>query len=182
MMTEPRLLSECGPKLIVDDTEGDRYEVEIEPGDFLVVRAGATVDKPTALFTHPNIVASARVIHEFRHYRRNGSTFWTARAGVDHYFVIPRNAIKLLPEKGYSWIPAEINGVKVKFNVSGGGDGSVWTDYLFTHTCIAVNHQVKDLTKLAEVAVRNSRLEPIAVKPMDADQEARWQELSRSRG
>lgn len=41
-MTEPKLLSECGTKLVVDDTEGERYEVEIDPGDFLVVRAGAT--------------------------------------------------------------------------------------------------------------------------------------------
>ena len=178
MMTEPKLLSECGHRLIVDDTEGDRYEIDIEPGDFLVVRAGATMDKATARFTHPNIVVTARTIHNFKHYRKNGSKFWTSRAGVDHCFVIPRTAIKLLPQKGYSWIPAEINGVKVAFNVSGGGDGKVWTDYLRAYTCISVNHRLKDMTKLAEVAVRNSPMEPIQVKPMDADQEAYWQRLA----
>ncbi len=134
MMTEPKLLSECGARLVVDDTEGERYEIEIEPGDFLMVKAGATADKATAHFKHPNVAVTARTIHEFKHYRRNGSKFWTARAGVDHYFVIPRTAIKMLPKKGYSFIPAEINGVRVSFNVSGGGDGRVWTDYLRTRT------------------------------------------------
>ena len=176
-MTEPKLLSECGTKLVVDDTEGERYQVEIDPGDFLVVRAGATTDHAGAKFTHPNIAASVRTIHEFKHYRKNGSKFWTARAGVDHYFVIPRNEVKMLPEKGYSYVPAEINGVKVHFNVSG-GTANGWTDWLHAHASISVNHRVRDLKRLAEAAVRDSPMEPITVKPLEPDQETKWRRLA----
>jgi hypothetical protein len=83
----------------------------------------------------------------------------------------------MLPEKGYSYVPAEINGVKVKFNVSG-GSGNGWTDWLHTRTTISVNHPVRDLKKIAEVAIRNSPFEPIEVKPLDEGDEARWQRLS----
>lgn len=176
-MTEPKLLSECGELLVVDGTPGEQYQVGIEPGEFLVVRAGATADKVMARFEHPNVAASARVIHEFKHYRRNGGKFWTARAGVDFYFVIPRSAITMLPEKGYSYVPAMINGVKVKFNVSGGTSNG-WTDWLHTSTTISVNHGIRDLKKIAEVAVRNSPFEPLTPKALEPDRVIQWERLA----
>ena len=177
MMTESKLLSECGSVLVIDDRPGEQYQVEIEPGDYLVIRAGVSSGKASAKFSHPNVAASARTVHEFKHYRRTGSKFWTARAGVDFYFVIPRSVIKMLPEKGYSYIPAEINGVKVRFNVSGGTSNG-WTDWLTTSTTISVGHGMRNLKKLAEVAVRNSPFEPIVPKTLDASEEADWQRLT----
>jgi hypothetical protein len=176
-MTESKLLSDCGPVLVVDGTPGEQYQVEIEPGDYLVIRAGATAGKASARFSHPNVAASGKVIHEFKHYRSGGSKFWSARAGVDHYFVVPRTAVKLLPVKGYSYIPAEINGIKVRFNVSG-GTANGWTDWLRTSVVISVNHKVSDLKKIAEVSVRNSQFEPIVHKPLDAGDEIRWNRLA----
>lgn len=175
VITEPTLLSECETKVTID--EKDRYNIEIQPGKYLVIKAGFTTGKPGAKFSHPNITASGRTIHEFKHYRRGGSKFWTRRAGVDHYLVVPRNQIKLIPEKGYSYVRAEINGVKVLFNVSGAG-GEGWTDYLTTFTTISVNHKLFDLKKICEVAIRNSPFEPITPKPLDSNDNERWNELA----
>lgn len=175
MMTEPKSLSECGPVLVIDGTADGQYQIEIEPGEFMVIRAGVTVDSRMSTFKHPNVVAS-RVIHEFKHYRKGGGKFWTARAGIDFFFVIPRSAIKMLPEKAYSYIPAEINGVKVAFNVTGGTRNG-WTDWLNTRTSIGVNHGIRDLRRLAEVAINPSPFD-ITPKAMDAEQEATWKRLA----
>jgi hypothetical protein len=174
LLTEPTLLSECGTKVTLDVK--DQYNIEIEPSDYLVIIMGFTANKAGAKFTHPSIARTRKTVHEFKHYRKNGSKFWTSRAGVDHVFVVPRNQIKLLPEKGYSYIRAEINGVKVSFNVSGGGGGG-WTDFLTTFTSTSVNHKLSDVKKIAEVAVRNSPFEPLEAKPLDANDEERWNQL-----
>lgn len=171
VIRKPTLLSKCGTRVTID--KKDRYDIAIEDGEFLVVNMGFSANKAGARFTHPNIAATSKSVHEFKHYRNNGSKFWTSRAGINHYFVIPRNKITLLPEKGYSYIKAEINGVKVSFNVSSGGTNG-WTDFLRTFTSTSVNHKLSDLKKVAEVAVRNSHLEPIPVKQLDEHDEARW--------
>lgn len=160
MTTEAKVLSECGTKYVIDDK--DRYQVEIEAGEYLVIEFGAFAGKAAARFTHPNIAATAKRIYEFKHYRDSGSKFWTSSAGVSHYFVVPRSAVTLLPEKGYSYVKAIINGVKVSFNVSG-GTGNGWTDWLRTNTQVAVGHKLADLKKIAAVAVRGTPLEPLKV-------------------
>lgn len=177
MITESKLMSECGTELVVDDNPAEKYRVEIEPGDYLVVSVGFGANKAAAKFSHPNIAATEKVIHEFKHYRRGGGKFWTSRAGVDHYLVIPKSAIKLLPEKGYSYVPAEINGVKVAFNVTGIGSGG-WTDIIHINTSISVNHKFGDFKKLCEAAVRGTTLEPIVCKGLEAGQEAEWDRLA----
>lgn len=177
MMTEPKLLSDCGTMLVVDDNPAEQYQVEIEPGDFLVIRTGATAGKAAFHFDHPNLAAKAKAVFEFKHYRKNGGKFYTARAGMEFYLVIPRTAITMLPEKGYSYVPAMINGVKVKFNVSGGTING-WTDTVHTRTEISVNHPVRDLKKLAEVSVRGSVMEPVVPKVLEPNREAYWNRLA----
>jgi len=174
-MSEAKLLSECGDRYVVD--EQDRYEVKIEPGEFLLVEAGACAGKLGAKFRHPNVAATVRRLYEFKHYHRDGGKSWSTRAGVSYYMVIPRTAVRLLPEKGCSYVPAEINGVKVSFNVSGGG-GEVWTDYLRTRTQIAVNHPLRALKAMAAVAVRGTPFEPVAVEPLTPEQEEQWDRLA----
>ena len=178
MKAEAKMLSECGTKYVLRDLPGDRYEVEIEPGDYLVVEFGAVMGRPGAKFQHPNVAASGKTVYEFKHYRHGGSKFWTAKAGVSHYFVIPRSAVKMIPEEGLSYVKAEINGVKVSFNVSGGGGSGLWTDWLKTATQVSVNHPVRDLKKVAEVAVRGTSMEPLVVKQMDVGEVERWAQLA----
>ena len=172
-MTTPTLLSQCGSQVVIDSK--DKYCLDIEPGEYLIITAGFDCNKPGAKFTHPNIAASRKTLHEYKHYRKNGSKFWTSHAGMDHVLIIPRSSITLLPIKGYSFIKAEINGVKVSFNVSGGG-GEGWTDYLYNAVHIACNHKLGDFKKLCEVAVRNSPYEPIEWKEETEEDQKRMEE------
>ena len=91
---------------------------------------------------------------EFKHYRRGGSKFWTAKAGISFYFVIPKAQIELLPEKGYSYVPVLINGRQCHLNVSGGGGAGGWTDYVRQVAHISCGWTIAGLRSLATVAVR----------------------------
>jgi hypothetical protein len=182
-LTEKKLLSECGTELILDDGNGnphDSYRVCIERGDYLIVEVGSIVGKPASKFKSPSITLSVPCIYEFKHYRSGGGKFWTSKAGISHYFIIPRDKVYLLPKEGYSYIHAEINGVKVSFNVSGGGGGSQgWCDYLNTHTQISVNHKLSDIKKIAEVAIHNNDIgATINPRKMDEQEVIRWQKMS----
>lgn len=172
MRTEPILLSDCGTNLVIDDTPKEQYQLNIEQGENQIVVMGFKANKPASKFTHPNISATVKRVHEFKHYRRN-SKFWTAHAGIDHYLVIPRNKILILPEKGYSYVKAEINGVKVSFNVSGGTING-WTDMLGVKSHISVNHKLSDLKKLAEVAIPQTLTD---IKQPDEYEVKRWNKL-----
>lgn len=178
MITEKKLLSDCGTKLIIDDNPNDLYTIEIGAKGFLILQMGGGIHKAISRFTHPNIIYSRKEIYELKHYRKGGSKFWTSQAGVSHYLIIPTDKIYLLPEKGYSWIPAEINGVKVHFNVSGGSGGG-WTDYLRSSTSTSINHKVADIKKIAEVAVRDveSMKLILALEEKDKDSIERSNEL-----
>jgi hypothetical protein len=105
------------------------YQVELPPGHHLIVVAGAHLGEPGYDFDHPNIVAKKSELFEFKHYRQSGSKFWTAKAGMSFYLVIPKAQIELLPEKGYSYVPVLIQSRKCFLNVSGVGSGG-WTDYV----------------------------------------------------
>jgi hypothetical protein len=176
-LESPILLSECGSTLVMNDEPGKQEQIVIQPGEFLVVIAGVHAKKPVAKFTHSNVAATGKVVHEFKHYRSNGGKFWTSRAGVDFYFIIPRNQIKIIPQELSSYIKAEINGVKVKFNVSGGTVNG-WTDWLPTVVSISIGHGVRDLSKLASVAVRGTALEPITPKPLENEES--WNQMASS--
>ena len=168
-------LSKCHNLLVID--EEDQYAVQIDEGPYQLIVMGFASNKPAAKFEHPNILGTAKKVHEFKHYRKDGGKFWTSKAGVNHYLVIPRDKITMLPEKGYSYVPAEINGVKVTFNVSGGTNGKGWTDYLRTEAHISVNHKLSDLKKLLAVAVRVSPFESMEIPQLDEERLKEWHRL-----
>lgn len=168
-----KLLSEVSGVFEVDS----EYKVEVEKGDYLVVEVGFKSSKAGAKFQHPNIAATQKRIFNYKHYRQGGGKFWTSQAGVSRYLVIPRSAVTLLPEKGYSYVAAMINGVRVDFNVSGMGAGG-WTDFLRTQTQISTNHKLEDFKKLCEVAVRGTPMEPLSLKAMEPGDEAEWERLA----
>lgn len=136
------------------------YFIRAKPGlDYLVVIAGVSAVASSADFTHPNISGKVRKIHEFKRYYRGGGKKWFSKPGVDFYFCIPKSAILIKKEKGYSFIKAQINGVDVSFNVSGGTSGDGWCDYLSDYVNISVGHCKRDLMKLAEVAIQSAWVE-----------------------
>ena len=147
------LMSEITGEWVVDPADGG-YRVLIDPGDHLVLVAGATYGTPAAKFRHPNIVARKCEVHEFKHYRKAGSKFWTARPGVNFYLVIPKDRIEMIPEKGYSYVPVKINGQKLVLNVSGGGGCGYpgWTDWVHRVVHTSVGFSKKTLKLLADVA------------------------------
>lgn len=132
------LMSEAGNLFQVE--EG--YQVEICDGDYLVVRMGADYGSAAAEFKHNNVVARKCVVHEFK----------TARAGVDFFFVIPKSKIELIPEKGYSYVPVIIGGLKLHLNVSG-GTGNGWTDWVRQHVSTHCGCKIAHLKALASVAL-----------------------------
>ena len=66
MEVKAKLLSECGTEFVLaEKTEkNDKYVIDIEPGDYLVIEVGAKVNKPVAKFRHPNIAATAKRVFE----------------------------------------------------------------------------------------------------------------------
>lgn len=149
------------------------YEIHIEPHDtqnFIIV-AGFDVTSPGFKFSHPNI-ESVKTIHHYKHYWPNGRKSWTQHAGIDHFIAIPKKHISLLPKKGYSYIPANINGVDVHFNVSGGG-GETWVDYLHPVTHVSCNISLHNLKKLIEVSIPMT----IDVKEDEDFSLTQWQRL-----
>lgn len=130
------------------------YRVQLPPGDYLIVIAGAHLGEPAYDFDHPNIAAKKSELFEFKHYRKGGSKFWTSKAGISFYFVIPKAQIELLPEKGYSYVPVLIHGRKCHLNVSGGGGGnSGWTDYVRQVVHIGCGWTIAALRSLATIAL-----------------------------
>ena len=129
------------------------YEVQLPHGDHLIIVAGAHLGEPAHYFDHPNIVAKRSKVFEFKHYRKGGSKFWTSKAGISFYFVIPKAQIELLPEKGYSYVPVLIHGLKCRLNVSGGTGNSGWTDRVDQVVHVGCGWTLAALRSLAAIAL-----------------------------
>ena len=158
------------------------YQVELPPGDYLIVVAGAHLGKPGYDFDHPNIAAKRSEVVEFKHYRNGGSKFWTSKAGISFYFVIPKAQIELLPEKGYSYVPVLIHGRKCHLNVSGGTGNGGWTDYVRQASHVGCGWTISTLRSLAATALNpdECRAQGITLEiepPMD-DQRAGFVEMA----
>jgi hypothetical protein len=172
------LMSDCGETLTVEKD----YLIKVPPCQNIIIEMGADVTKAAHKFSHPNIVTSIKRIYEFKHYRKNGSKFWTSKAGVSHYIIVPKNQIQICLEKGYSYVKAEINGVIVHFNVCGGTSDTGWADYLSPSMSISVNHKIRDMKKIAEVAIKDVTLEEFIlsiksdIETSDIDQ---WEKMAK---
>ena len=174
---ESVLLSECGKVIKVND----KYTIEIPDGENLIVCAGFDIKKKLCTtFKHPNIAASEKKVFEFKHSRNNGSKFWTQKAGINHYFIIPKNQIRVFKYEGYSYVEGLIGDVRVTFNVSGGGSFG-WTDWMSYKAHISINHSLKDLKGLkgiASVAIPNTPENSLNIEPMTEFDLNWWNELA----
>jgi hypothetical protein len=177
---DPISLAAAGSRLVIDCTPGDQYAIAIDiSGDHIAVCFGQDARKPAARFAHANLAYAHPRVHEFKHYRANGSKHWTSRPGVNLWFVFPKSAVLLKRDKGYSYVKAMIAGVDVTFNVSGGGGAEGWTDYLHDSEHVGVGHSIANLRAVAAVAVRGTDLErqlqsKLQEKPLEPDAHTRF--------
>lgn len=158
------------------------YQVELPPGNHLTVIAGVPLGEPGYDFDHPNVAAKKSEWFEFKHYRKGGGKFWTSKAGINLYFVIPKAQIELLSEKGYSDVPVLIGGRKCRLNVSGGTGPGGWTDYVRPVVHVGCGWTIAALKALATVALSpdECRLEGIdlAIEPLKDGQCAGFMETA----
>ena len=148
------------------------YYVTLPDGENLVLICSQDARKPIAEFKHPNLAAVGNSILNFKHSRKGGSRFWTTIPGRDFYFVIPKSKITLIPTPGNSYVPIEVNGVKVSLNVSGGDWHDGWADHVSSCCHTRVGHTLKDMKALAAVAIPES----IQPKAMDSSDQKAWED------
>lgn len=171
-------LSDAGTELVIKPAP-DKYVVAIDPqihkNGFLIVRAGTLYGAISEKFTHANMACKKPAVHHFRTYYKSGHKRWRVKIGSDLYFIIPTDKVELAYKEGYSYIYGLINGVKVGFNVTGMYGGDCSTDFLDLVADIACGHKLRDLKKLAEVALPPAKidmalLEKLA-KPLGTDKQ-----------
>jgi hypothetical protein len=121
----------------------DRYHILFAPEPYLILGVGLVNRE----FNHPSMVAKKTDVFEFKHYRKSGSKFWTAKPGVEHYFVVPKERIEVSLEEGGN-VHTIIGGQKVVLNVSGGTMNG-WEDWVSRTPHTLVNLPVKTLKAIA---------------------------------
>lgn len=155
----------------------DDYKIEIAAGNHLIISVPVIYGSTAAKFDHPNIASTERKIIELKHYRRNGSKFWTAMPGLSYSFIIPKEKIELNAEKsGLSYVYVKINGQEFCLSVSGGGDSREWTDWISQGCSTCVYRSAKPLKAIAEAAVLGADVD-ISHRIMDEDEQGRYREL-----
>ena len=145
-------MAEAGKEFSIANENGEvDYRVELSEGDYLFVTASMAYGSSAAKFDSAKILHTQKRILNFKHYSRNRK-WWTERPGIDIVFAIPKSKIYMLPEKGYSYVPIEIGGVKFHLNVSGGTSKQGWTDYVSQGCSIGVFAAKKNLKVLSNNA------------------------------
>lgn len=146
-------LAEIGTRFEMPYKDG-KYIVTFPQGDHLIVCVGADYGTAGAKFNHPKVAIKASRVFELKHYHPVRGKFWTARAGIDFSFVIPKKEIELVEEHGYSYPKIIIGGEKYTLSVTGGTfpSGS-WTDTVHQGAHMGIKCKVKTLKHLAEYAI-----------------------------
>ena len=128
------------------------YQVELPDDDCLILVAGAKYPAAATRYDHPHLAARQDQVFHTRAYWPDGRKKWFAHAGRDFYFVIPRDRIELVFEKGYSYVPVLVNGQSWRLNVSGGGGGT-WTDCVRQQSHVGIGCSKRQLDSLAQAAL-----------------------------
>jgi hypothetical protein len=156
----------------------DNYTVEFSPHEHIVLRASALWGTAASRFQHNKMVACQTTILEFKHEARNGRKHWTAKPGIEFWFVVPKAKLELVREKGYSYVPVKLNGVSFRLNVSGGSGKGGWTDWVREHADTCCGFKPKQLRALFDAAMT---LEECAAAGVVVDlrgrEPCRWQSL-----
>jgi hypothetical protein len=133
----------------------DNYTVEFSTHEHLVLHASAKWGTAASRFQHEKMMACQTTVLEFKHYREKGSKFWTAHPGVEFWWVIPKSKLELVPEKGHSYVPVKLNGIRFRLNVSGGtsANGKGWTDWVREQADTSCGFTLKQLRALFDAGM-----------------------------
>lgn len=153
------------------------YSVELPEGKYLVVCAGVEYGSTASKFEHENILQVRKSVHNFRAYWPSGYKRWRSKPGIDFFFAIPKERITVIPEKGYSYVPIEIGGERFNLNVSGGGNGVLWTDYVSQGSSIGIFTSKKKLKVVADNAIIPTDYSVGSVKVMDEHEQEHYNRL-----
>jgi len=158
-------MSTLSPACLGDDFEiyniDTDYDIEVERGPHFLIEFPIESKLPAAKFRHDNI---ARTVDRTLHYKHDHPKRWEQKSGTCHFFVVPREHIWLLPEKGWSWPRATINGAPVHFNCCGGPGPKGWRHRLDLETSVNVNYGIEVLNTVAAVSVRGTAFEPVKIR------------------
>jgi hypothetical protein len=147
-------LGTAGNRITLKAENGNDYFIDIVPGKYLLIVACVEYGRAGFDFDHQNVIARIPRVFEYKHYRQGGSKFWTSAPGIELAFAIPKTAIEVVPEPGYSYVKVKIGGADFTFNVSGGTGTGGWTDRIgqSVHLCGTRKITKKQLRALASVA------------------------------
>jgi len=147
---EPINLASVGERFAVNDN----YFIKFPPEPYLVITVGTKFGTAAYDFDHPNVIAKADKLLEFKHSAKNGRKLWTSHAGRDFAFVVNKLNITLIPEKGYSYVKIKIGDETIHLSVSGGTFPSgCWTDNVYQGAGVGVTSRLKLLKALAHAAM-----------------------------
>jgi len=146
------------------------YFIQQEPGDILILRVGCTNDHASSHFESDKLLAKSPEVLEFKTYLPGGGKRWNSKAGCELFFAVPKSALLVCEEEGYSYPKVLIAGEKFSLNVSGGsypGKPSAWLDYIRNTASTNCNLPNKTLKAIASAALspdeaiaRGVRVEP----------------------
>lgn len=139
------------------------YKIEVASGANILLTLAFT--KPAMFnFDHPNIVRKAMDVLEFKHSRKNGSKYWTTKAGVEITFCVPKNKIQIIKEKRFSYPKVVVGGQVFTLNVSGMTTQNGWLDIIGSSA-----HTLCDVSKKVLMAVAEAATPPEKDRSFDQE-------------
>lgn len=156
---------------IIPVSEDYSIRVDGTQDPFVVLIFGGTEAHASFNFKHPKVLNTWASNFPFKHYRRNGTKFWTNQAGRQFAMVFRRTDVKVIPGQLYSYVHCTINGEKITMNTSGRTNNKKWEDWVFANTSVCLNLTVAKMKKIAELAVSdfttNEAIEQVRAKQDD---------------
>ncbi len=163
------LLSEVSKKTHVID----EYFMTTDEAPFIILKVGYLPNRASFDFDHPKMLAREVDVLEFKHYRANGSKFWTSKLGSYLYFAVPKDKIEIVPKDGGSYPEVIIDGVQMTLSVSGGTTDGGWNDWVGGITSTFVNMPKKKLNAIVNAAMTVAEAKQAGIT-LDFDRRPSW--------
>lgn len=130
------------------------YWVTTEPGEWLLIYFPATQAMADELVS--NAIRGVAKKLEFKHYRDDGSKYWTSRNGIEYLFAVQKKDVRLLDKVTYSYpILVLPGGEQITLNTSGGTWAKGWADFIGNITDACVNHPQKTWAALNAISTKH---------------------------
>lgn len=135
----------------VSNKEG--YGIKVAAGANLILTFAFKLPNPLIDFMHSKLAAKRVKILEFKHYRDSGSKFWTAHAGFELTFVVPKSALKLVLKKTHSYPEVMLGNHAIRLNVSLTGGCGPTLEYIGQDVNACVGYSAKIIKAVADVSL-----------------------------